>query len=477
MFRVGTLLVLFALLAFSALPCHSRFIILQGPAENDDSGSFHFSAIEPEAVQLVQTWAEDPSTGVLTSVSVEPYLSPLSWMLYQMEAAQEWQRLVLTTMLASAVMVDESSADSSQVIGSRMAEVDSSDDMLQHVACGRFHAAMQDLDSYLDSMPEPYSDESQSPYDAPDAADVSSATIRTASIPDSEDEDLDTAYMAFLSKDYDASTYDASYEDAYADGAYDAYDADDAYDAWYDSYEDAYYGYDSYDSVDEEYFNKISIMEYHVSYVNSEESDPGFTSSSSIRGKAVTDSVYDLDAAMDGLDAWAEDSFDSLDVMSDTSYDENAVWETMFGGDEVSSSGSSFAGTFILTIWSFADPSTGSEAASGDLSGSRKMGVRDAPVPGSSEEWIRTASGMVNWDVIAFFVLLGGCISMAGASLLSLMQLRRAMRCGGGCRARSGKGGALAEPLIFATEEEVAAVKLAAPVGTKEGVEVAADYV
>jgi hypothetical protein len=106
------------------------------------------------------------------------------------------------------------------------------------------------------------------------------------------------------------------------------------------------------------------------------------------------------------------------------------------------------------------------EAAPGDLSGNRKMGGRDAPMPGSSEQWfwISTEPGLVNRDIVAFFVLLGGCILMTGAWLMTLMQLRRAMNLSGGCRAqRSGKGGALTEPLIFETEEEVARVKLAAP--------------
>jgi hypothetical protein len=69
---------------------------------------------------------------------------------------------------------------------------------------------------------------------------------------------------------------------------------------------------------------------------------------------------------------------------------------------------------------------------------------------------------------------------MTGAGLMTLMMLLRAMRCAAGCRSqRSGKSGALAYPLIFMREEEVAGVKLAAlaPIATKEGVEVAPDYV
>jgi hypothetical protein len=141
-----------------------------------------------------------------------------------------------------------------------------------------------------------------------------------------------------------------------------------------------------------------------------------------------------------------------------------------------------FIGTLLFSIGSELEPSTGSEAAPGDVSVSRKMGGRAAPETGLSEQWlwIRMELGLVNWDIVTKFILLGGCISMTGAWLMTLMLLRRARRCVDGRRAqRSGMGGALAEPLIFATAEEVAGVKLAAPVpvATKEGVEFAADYI
>jgi hypothetical protein len=126
------------------------------------------------------------------------------------------------------------------------------------------------------------------------------------------------------------------------------------------------------------------------------------------------------------------------------------------------------------------EPSTGPEAAPNGILINRKMGGHDAAVPGSKEQWIwiRTELGLVKWDIVVSFVLLGGCILMAGAWLMTLMQLHSEMRGTGGCRAqRSGKDGALAEPLIFETEEEVVAVKMLPriPAATKEGIQVAPD--
>lgn len=204
----------------------------------------------------------------------------------------------------------------------------------------------------------------------------------------------------------------------------------------------------------------------------------GFMSSSSwswklIHGKSVRLSAYEKtfsgnhrEEAMEGYYEWAKDGFKGLgsqSVQSDVFYN-----ITYYGDDR-------HMGTLHVTIWSFVEHSTGLEAAPGDLSVNRKMGGRDAPMPGSSEQWfwISTEPGLVNRDIVAFFVLLGGCILMIGAWLMTLMQLRRAMNLSGGCRAqRIGKGGALTEPLIFETEEEVARVKLAAPapVATKEEV-------
>lgn len=251
--RTGCLFCIALSICLVFTQCDGKYLVYNQALNSENEGLetqtvYAVNADTSTVYQPLTTVRTSPSSdedSAILSYIFRPVLTPMTWMLIQLEAAQNWQRDVVNGLLST----EASSSD--------IPDASSPSEMLHRIGCGRFRHAMRDAQMY------------QQMRDAVDSADGASNGVGKYSYDDQ-------GYMYGDEPNYeededDEQAMDPEYMDEqYVDGL--SYDADDyeeyAYDVYYYYYDDDdYMSYDDFSDAssaasmrDEVLFNLLNFL-------------------------------------------------------------------------------------------------------------------------------------------------------------------------------------------------------------------------